>query len=889
MHFTTDGRAHVVRPLLDTIQGSVASVLRAARARAGWMSLLALCSLPPTGVALAAEDDTSAGDGLAEVIVSATHRDTNLQNTPISISAVSSEALTSSGVSSMQDLAALVPNLRMQGGRDGGSRINMRGIAAPSGEATVGLYYMDVPMSGPSDTSQTSGSFTQEINLFDVERIEALSGPQGTLYGAGAMGGTVRVLFNKANTKDSAGTLDTSASEINHGGLSYWVKGAYNTPLIQDVLGVRVALWREHRGGYVDNDWIFRPSGWSVNPGLGIGGSTTPSAYCSSAPCNQVPSAGNKDVNTADIQGGRVMLRFTPTEWLSWDGMGMYQRTASVGGQWDTNYPWNATRIDGSTYQTSGTSLVPTPSPYTVYNPVLNQQQDNYLLLSSPFKFTLPFVNLDVITSYYNWNRAVGSNYSDTYSRNATSAATCSKWVAGNLGQNTTGLLPATAPACNGTQQVAYANYIANVLNPSDLVKPNSVKSFINEARISSNFDFPLQFLLGIYDERRNDRVDSTEGKVNNNTGLVGDLTAFPVYWWRYITDDITQRAYFADLTWKPGLPFLPGLALNYGNRHFEYNKFTYGGVILNGYGDGNFVGSPQYAGSGAAAKGWLPKYNVSYQFSGPYMVYGTISKGYRPGGANVIPQGQLPPSVQGQFLIYQPDSVWNYEVGAKSSWLGNTLILNGSVYKENWANMQTMLRTPNNCCSYVGNAGDAQIRGTEWQLTYRAFKGFELTAGVSSNWKAELTSNQAADGVAPTNTQGHVGDHLPYVAKLNGSFDIDYKHPIGDAMALFRVNYSYTGSSRTSLRPATADPQGVDIGGFGTVNLRFGAEKDGWSAYLFVNNVSNRIGVMDGTSNAVYNQGTATTSAVVTQYYTDNRVQTTTPREAGINIRKEF
>ncbi len=374
--------------------------------------------------------------------------------------------------------------------------------------------------------------------------------------------------------------------------------------------------------------------------------------------CNQVPSAGNKDVNTADISGARVMLKFTPLDWLSWEGMAMYQKTATVGGQWDTNYPWNATRIDGSTYQTTPNGSRAHPGPVHHQYAILNQQQDNYLMLSSPFKFTLPLVNLDLISSYYNWNRAVSSNYSDTYSRNATSAATCSKWVAGNFGQNTTGLLPGTSPACTPAQQIGYANYIANTLNPSSLTKPNTVKSFINEVRISSNFDFPLQWLLGAYDERRNDRVDSTEGKVNSNNGEISDLTAFPVYWWRYITDDIRQRAYFADLTYKPGLPFLPGLALNYGNRHFSYNKFTYGGVILNGYGDGNFVGNPQYAGSGAAAKGWLPKYNVSYQFSGPYMVYGTISKGYRPGGANVIPQGQLPPSVEGQFLVYQPDSV---------------------------------------------------------------------------------------------------------------------------------------------------------------------------------------------------------------------------------------
>lgn len=836
----------------------------------------------------------SEDEGLAveEVLVTATRRSTAIQDTPISMSAVTDEVLTESGVSGMQDLAVLVPTFRMEGGREGGGRITMRGIRAPSGEATVGLYYGDVPMSGPSDTSQTSGSFTQEANLFDVERVEVLRGPQGTLFGAGAMGGTIRILFNKASTTQSSGQVDVSGSHITHGSNGWWVKGAYGIPLIENFAGVRVAGWREHRGGYVDDGWVRRIPSTIENPYGEPAGSGFPEGY--GPPYSVVPK-GHEDFNQADITGARAMLRVTPTDWLTWDGMGMYQEQQSVGSSWDTHYPWNATMLDGTPYNTPGSELVPTNTEYVAYSPIYSQQDDDFNLFSSTFHAELPYVDLDLVNSYYDWNRATAGNYSDTYSRN-TNANSCRRWVAGGYGQVTFEAPPpaTTVDPCTEQQLADYQYYVENLLNPSALVKPNWVKSKITEFRIASNGDGPLQWLLGYYHEKRNDHVDSTEGQLLNTTGLVEDLYAFPVYWWRYIETDIKQEAFFGDFTWKPGLPFAPGLALNFGTRRFEYSKFTFGGVMMGGYGDGTFVAPedrPQFEGSGADATGWLPKYNISYNFEGPYLLYATASKGYRPGGANVIPAGQLPPGTEGQFLNYEADSVWNYEVGGKSSWFNNALTMNGSVYQVDWDNIQTSLRTPSGGQSYVGNAGKAQIQGTEWDIIYRVTRLVILSGGFSYNWKSELTEDQAADGVAPTNTQGHKGDRLPYVAKLNAAASIDYKYPIRDSLAVFRINYAYTGKSKTGLRDQWWDPQTESIGDYSTVNLRLGAERaDGWSAYLFVNNVLDSDGVFQSSTNVgSYAQGTEDTPASVNQYYTKQRVTTLTPREIGLQIRKSF
>lgn len=844
--------------------------------------------------AAAAGDAESASlrDGLAEVVVTATRRNTSIQETPISISAVTSEVLTDSGVSGMQDLAVLVPTLRMEGGRDGGGRITMRGIRAPSGEATVGLYYGDVPMSGPSDTSQTSGSFTQEANMFDIERVEALRGPQGTLYGAGAMGGTIRILFNKASTTKESGQVDVMGSHITNGGNSWWVKGAYGLPLIENVAGVRVAGWKEHRAGYVDDGWVRRIPSIIENPNGQPAGSGFPQGY--GPPYSVVPK-GQRDFNTSDITGARVMLRVTPTDWLSWDGMAMTQSTSSIAGTWDTHMPWNATHLDGTPYNTPGVDLVPTGTKFVAYSPIYNQQEDDFNLFSSTFHASLPYVDLDLVNSYYDWNRAVSSNYSDTYSRN-TNAAACRRWKAGGYGQVVWQAPPpaTSVDPCTDAEMEQYTYYVENLMNPSALVKPTWVKSNITEFRISSNGDGPVQWIAGYYNEKRTDHVDSTEGQVINSTGLIDDLYTFPAYWFRYIDGDVKQKAYFGDVTYKPGLSFADGLALNVGLRRFEYSKYTFGGVMMGGYGDGAFIapeGQPQFAGSGASDKGWLPKYNISYTFDGPYMLYATASKGYRPGGANVIAAGQLPPGTEGQFMTYKPDTVWNYEVGGKSSWFNNTLTLNGTFYQIDWEDTQTSLRTPSGGMSYVGNAGAAQIQGTEWDISYTPVRGLVLSGGFSYNWKAELTEDQTSDGVAALNTQGRKGDRLPYVPKLNASANVDYKHAIGDSILMFRINYAYTGEAKTGLRDQWWDPQTEMVGDYSTVNLRIGAENaNGWSAYLFVNNVLDSDGVMASSTNVrSYTQGTDAAPANVTQYFTKNRVSTQTPREVGVQIRKSF
>ena len=833
---------------LQAVRRAVASALNVVRGRAGYVGLLAISSsFAPAFAQDAADGADATSPGLEVVTVSATRRDTSLLETPMAISAVTAESLVSSGVTNMQDISVLVPTMRIEGGRDGGGRMTMRGIRAPGGEATVGLYYGDVPMAGPSDTSQTSGSFTQEANLFDVERIEALRGPQGTLYGSSSMGGAVRVLFNKASTTKTEGVADTSLSTIRGGDFSTWFKGAYNLPLIDDVLGVRVAAWQEDRGGYVDDAWSGRTSG-------------TPQAV------SRVVK-NKEDINTGSIFGGRVMLTWTPSDFVSWHGMAMYQETERVNGNWDTTYP-------------SGEPLAgqPTGRDFSIYAPIIAQSEDELELFSSDLQVKAGIVDVSWVSSYYQWERTTASDYTYTYQRSERSASVCRQWLATGRGALVGSAPPpaASVPACTPAQLDEFTNYSRTMLQPASLVKPNWVKTFVNEVRIASNGEGPVDWLVGAYREEREDHVDSTIGQAIYDDGLIDDLSTFPVYWYRFIDGKTEQTAYFGDITWKVGdlLPALDGLSLNYGLRRFDFTKATAGGVVMNGWGDGNFVQDPPVSSAEVSSKGWLYKYNVSYDFpTGPYMVYATASKGYRAGGVNVIPNIAL------QFTTYQPDWVWNYEVGGKGTFFGGGISVDASIYQVDWENTQTTLRTPNNCCAYIGNAGTAEVQGTELEITYRPVRGVALISGVSYNWKSELTQDQRIPDVPSTTTQGLAGDRLPYVPKLNASFSADYQIPLsGDMTGLARINYSYTGKSMTQLRPFPADLQTNEIGGFSQVNVRLGIERNGWTAYLFVNNLLDSVGVID-----------AATNRTATAIYTDNRVVSQTPREIGLNIRKAF
>jgi iron complex outermembrane recepter protein len=224
------------------------------------VALGALTGLSAGAMAAEAEPQSASAEAQSgqpggEIVVTALKRATNLQQTPVSIAAVSEQTLTHLGATSVNDYFRQIPNMQVEGNSPTARRITIRGVRA-AGEATVGLYYDESPLTGPNGTTQDAASTNPDVNLFDVQRVEVLRGPQGTLYGAGSMGGTLRVLYNKANTKQFEGAVEGQATVMQDGGPGYYMKAMANLPLVDDKLAVRFVGYYDKREGYVDDSYL---------------------------------------------------------------------------------------------------------------------------------------------------------------------------------------------------------------------------------------------------------------------------------------------------------------------------------------------------------------------------------------------------------------------------------------------------------------------------------------------------------------------------------------------------------------------------------------------------------------------------------------------------------
>lgn len=242
----------------------------------------------------------SAEREIEEVVVTALKRESTLQDTPIAISALTSQNLERIGADDFSDFVGSVPGLTIRDNGPGSSRPIIRGIASP-GEPQVGVYFDDALVVGAPGTTNDAGLRSPELKPFDLERVEILKGPQGTLYGGGSMGGTLRFITKKPNAEEFEGKISVEGSSVRYGDQGYQLNGMVNVPIIKDQLALRVVAFKRDDPGFIDN-----------------------------------PTLGQKDINDVDTEGGRVLLRWTPTDRLALTGA-IYYQDQNVGGGFHYN------------------------------------------------------------------------------------------------------------------------------------------------------------------------------------------------------------------------------------------------------------------------------------------------------------------------------------------------------------------------------------------------------------------------------------------------------------------------------------------------------------------------------------------------------------------------
>ncbi|MBB3691851.1 TonB-dependent receptor [Sphingomonas sp. BK580] len=752
---------------------------------------LAQVARPPAPPAAAGEAATTT-DEAGDVVVTALRRQSTVQTTPIAISALGETQLSRLGATTIADVIRQVPGLQLTESDSGRTRVSIRGVQA-SGESTVGLYYGETPLTGPSGTNSDPAGNTPNLNLFDVERVEVLRGPQGTLYGSGSMGGTLRVLFNQPDPTTYAGTVELQASSTRDGGVGYVAKGALNVPIVADRLALRVVGYRERQPGFVDYTLLDR-----------------------------------RDTNRATLEGGRAILAYTPSSAVTLTATALLQ-TQDIAGT--------------SQYSSA---LGPYRADFQIFQP----WHDKLQLYNGVGRFDLGFATLTASASWYRWDVESTNDNNAAFASVVSGARWCPLYTRVALG------VPVTS--CTAAQRSAYQAY-ARSKAPFGAYQPRYVRNFIQEARLGSNGAGPLTYTVGLFHEDRFDRVDTLPFAGDPITGgqrdPVDDLGG------RNILTSVEQTAFFGELGYRLFAP----LTLTVGLRHFDYTK-TVGGAYL-GYNFTNGQEPRAYEETTANAKGWVKKFNAELQLARDLLVYANAAQGFRPGGANNIP------NLPAQYLVYRPDSLWNYELGAKTSWFGRRLTLNLAVYRTDWDEVQTSVSTlqqGGGNFNFIYNLAGVRVEGVELEASARPLRHLTLSGSVNYN-DAKLTSDQV-DSTGFITAPGRSGDVLTYVPRATAAAGIDYAPPIDDRFnGLFRLDYTYTGRMTTELRESNAFYR--RIGDYSIVNARVGIEGRGFGAYVFASNLFNE----NGLNRVASATGTP-------DYYVSTR-----PRTIGVNLRQSF
>ncbi|WP_235302830.1 TonB-dependent receptor [Sphingopyxis sp. MWB1] len=305
-----------------------------------------------------------------EIVVTALKRDTRLQDTPLAISAVTGDSLERAGTTSFTELTSNTPSLRIVDNGPGNRRVILRGVVG-AGEPTVGVYYDESPVSGSVGTTSDAAGSTPDFRVFDVQRAEVLRGPQGTLYGSGSMGGTVRIIYEKPNSEQAEGAAAVNLSAVKGGSPGASVDGMINLPIAEDKLALRVVGSYQQFAGYIDNSYY-----------------------------------GLKNINDGHSYSGRALLRFTPTDRLTLDLGAYYTKVSTDSSRW----------------------FFETGERHTTNARAESGNYDESRIYSGTLNYDFGAVAMTAVSTYFDRDRTVVGDVSDTFNGRAT-AAGCSRYL----------------------------------------------------------------------------------------------------------------------------------------------------------------------------------------------------------------------------------------------------------------------------------------------------------------------------------------------------------------------------------------------------------------------------------------------------------------------------
>ena len=739
-----------------------------------------------------AEESEPSVEGIERIQVTASRRASTVQEAPLNITALDGDVMKDQNISQLSDVARWVPGLTIpdQGGRSD-SPIIVRGLNTNS--------------SGPGSDGGTVATYVGEIPLFvdmkliDVERVEVLIGPQGTLYGAGTLGGAIRYLPNKPVLDEISGSVYGDISSLSEsddtGGEAGFV---LNMPIIDDEFGMRLAFNYLDEPGYVDYAYTVRDGGVSLpDPDWN----------------NDAEVSGNlkklKDVNNEEATTARVMFRWTPNETFDATLSYFYQKQ-EVGGRSIVHY--------GSLSDTNPLSDImgKYESGYRYEEP--REKEDS--LISLELTADLGFAEL-------------------------TSATGSSSFKADGQRDQTDLLI---------RLDYSYEDFPAFSAFTREL---DDTDVFTQEIRLVSTIDSDLSWIVGGFYNKIETTGDSREytpgfDKYAVDNWGANQLRPDALEYISVSDDTTTEKAIFGEISYQAS----EQLSFTVGGRYYEYEVESNSAIdlplyytLFGDYGPNDI--NLDYEKIGAEDDGTLLKFNVSYQVNEDVLTYATLSEGFRIGGSNGVAacpanideiDNQIVCALPNE-VIYTADTTTNYELGFKSTWYNNKLHFNAALFFVEWEDAQVGGATVNGQQPITSNAATAEASGIE--ISSRAMLSDSVIAYATYSYtNAELTDDapflfgvfddQGTD--LQSFYDGKDGDRLPGSPEQQISMGFTYSTEVFDDK-LLDVNYGLTYQSDVySKLGLRAD--GEVIPGYALSNLSARISDDVWSVTFYVDNM---------------------------------------------------
>lgn len=759
------------------------------------MASTALC-LPAAAFAQDAPADDDGAD--AEIVVTAQRREERLRDVPISITALGSSKLKEANVQSFDDYAKLLPSVSFQSLGPSQSQIFFRGVSS-GGD---GLHIGPLPTSSMyvDETPVTTIGGTVDFHIYDISRVEALAGPQGTLFGASSLSGVLRIITNAPKYGETSGSIDLQLNKFGKGDFGGSGEGYLNFPL-GETAALRVVGFYDRAGGYIDN--IPGTRTFTLNDG----------PYPDGDPNTNLTINNNAlvkdDYNDVETWGGRAALKI------------------------DLDDDWTATTqaIYQNQVANGGFLFDPTKGDLKVTDYLPSRNKDRWWQAALTIQGKLSDWDITYSGSYFERKVDNTSDYSyysvayDTYSY-----------------------------VYEGETYFGKATYFPDgeggFLDPTQSsVFGDKYTKLTQELRVSSPSDKAFRLTAGLFLQHQTDRIRADY--------KVAGLSAAPDSGWyagSSIFDNDTvfrtrinrkdrDYAMFA----QAEVDLAPTITLIGGIRGFIAHNTLYGFSGFNGGGsiDACIPGTsyPEVPCVSVDKKqvesGVIWRGGLRFKPNDDVMFYATVSRGFRPGGNNRRP-GVDP---------FKSDTLDNYEIGWKTH-VGN-IYFNGAVFHEKWKNVQFgLVPLNNNGITNTYNAGNARIYGIEGDISTR-FGGLTLSAGatyVDAKTTTDLCSVDPATKnivcTPPDPPAAPAGTRLPVMPKFKGSLTARYEMPVASGKGFIQSSVSHQSGTRTFL----LDDEFAAVGptsGFTTVDFSAGVNWENWRFEAFLQNAFDERGAL--------------------------------------------